>query len=72
MAIKATLQKKVYLLYDTTTELSISVELTEDTILILNEKGKKEFIFKTSNTTEVKEKWRNILKLLLDATKLPF
>lgn len=72
MAIQARLQKSVYLIYDGESELGITLELTEDTIQLLNERGKKEFIFKCDNTDEVRLKWRKVLKLMLKATEVPF
>ena len=68
--IKKTLQKTIHLVYDTVTDNSIMVEVTPDHIQLINERGKKEFIFKTDNTEEVRDRWRNVAKLIIKACDL--
>lgn len=62
--IKATVQHTTYLVYDTDTDLSLTLEVSEDSIKLTNENGRKEFVFVSDNTVKVKEKWRGVIKLL--------
>jgi hypothetical protein len=62
--IKATVQKTTYLIYDTKTENSIGLTVTEDKIHITNEYNEDEFVFLAGNTQEVRKRWRNVAKLI--------
>ena len=62
--IKTTLQKTVFLIEDTKTRTKITVEASPDKVQLLNERGDKEFIFECNNTTEVRKRWRNVVRLM--------
>lgn len=62
--IKATLQTSTYLIYDTKTENSIVLELSEDNIQLQTESRETDFVFDTDNTVETRDRWRNIAALI--------
>lgn len=62
--IKSIVQKTTYLIEDTTHNLVIGLEVTEDKIKLYNENGQQDFVFKSNNTIEVRKKWRNIAKMI--------
>jgi hypothetical protein len=62
--IKAVVQKTTYLVYDTKSDLSLTLIISDDKIKFLNENGDKEFVFQSDNTTNVQEKWKGVIKLM--------
>lgn len=62
--IKAIVQKTTYLIEDTTHDLVIGLEVTDDKIMLYNEDGEKEFVFMSNNTKEVRAKWQHIAKMI--------
>ena len=65
--IKVTLESSTYLIYDTKTENSIVVEVSEGNVQLLNESRESQFIFDTDNTEETRARWRNVAGLITKA-----
>jgi hypothetical protein len=62
--IKAIVQRTIYLIEDTTHDLVVGLEVTDDRIKLYNENGDQEFVFNSNNTIEVRKKWHHIAKMI--------
>lgn len=56
-----------YYIEDTKTGNCINLEVTPNKILLRNEYLSDEFVFKSCNSEEVRDKWRNVAKLITKA-----
>lgn len=68
--IKSTVQKTTYLIEDTTHDLVMGLEVTDDKIKLYNENGDQEFVFNSYNTAEVRKKWHHIAKMIDKAMEM--
>lgn len=68
--IKAVVQKTDYVIYDTKSDHSIHLQVTDDKIKITDEDGKGAFVFENSNTREIQERWLSVFEMFAKAIEM--